>query len=51
MVEIPLENLMGGRKKGFPYIMQHFALERLIMVLMVMQERICFRVYNLYVTT
>jgi len=30
-VEIPLENLMGEEDKGFPYIMQHFALERLIM--------------------
>ncbi|MCF4100969.1 acyl-CoA dehydrogenase family protein [Gillisia sp. M10.2A] len=30
-VEIPLENLMGEEDKGFSYIMQHFALERLIM--------------------
>ncbi|AUC84979.1 acyl-CoA dehydrogenase [Polaribacter sp. ALD11] len=30
-VEIPLESLMGEEGKGFPYIMQHFALERLIM--------------------
>ena len=30
-VEIPQENLMGEEGKGFPYIMQHFALERLIM--------------------
>ena len=30
-VEIPEENLMGEEGKGFPYIMQHFALERLIM--------------------
>ena len=30
-VEIPLTNLMGEEGKGFPYIMQHFALERLIM--------------------
>jgi alkylation response protein AidB-like acyl-CoA dehydrogenase len=30
-VEIPLENLMGEEGKGFPYVMQHFALERLIM--------------------
>ena len=30
-VEIPAENLMGEEGKGFPYIMQHFALERLIM--------------------
>ncbi len=30
-VMIPKENLMGDENKGFPYIMQHFALERLIM--------------------
>ncbi|WP_300568047.1 acyl-CoA dehydrogenase family protein [Flavobacterium sp.] len=30
-VEVPLENLMGEEGKGFPYIMQHFAFERLIM--------------------
>jgi hypothetical protein len=30
-VEIPVENLMGEEGKGFSYIMQHFALERLIM--------------------
>lgn len=30
-VEIPTANLMGEEGKGFPYIMQHFALERLIM--------------------
>ncbi|AUC14258.1 acyl-CoA dehydrogenase [Tenacibaculum sp. SZ-18] len=30
-VIIPKENLMGEEGKGFPYIMQHFALERLIM--------------------
>ena len=30
-VVIPVENLMGEEGKGFPYIMQHFALERLIM--------------------
>ncbi len=30
-VVIPKENLMGEEGKGFPYIMQHFALERLIM--------------------
>lgn len=30
-VEIPAKNLMGEENKGFPYIMQHFALERLIM--------------------
>ncbi|TMM31952.1 acyl-CoA dehydrogenase [Polaribacter aestuariivivens] len=30
-VVIPAENLLGEEGKGFPYIMQHFALERLIM--------------------
>ena len=30
-VIIPEENLMGEEGKGFPYIMQHFALERLVM--------------------
>jgi alkylation response protein AidB-like acyl-CoA dehydrogenase len=30
-VAIPASNLMGEEGKGFPYIMQHFALERLIM--------------------
>jgi alkylation response protein AidB-like acyl-CoA dehydrogenase len=30
-VKIPAENLMGEEGQGFPYIMQHFALERLIM--------------------
>jgi len=30
-VEIPLENLMGDENEGFGYLMQHFALERLIM--------------------
>ena len=30
-VEIPATNIMGEEGKGFPYIMQHFALERLIM--------------------
>ena len=30
-VTIPTSNLMGDENKGFPYIMQHFALERLIM--------------------
>ena len=30
-VAIPVENLMGEEEKGFYYIMQHFALERLIM--------------------
>lgn len=32
-VEIPEANLMGEEGKGFPYIMQHFALERLIMAI------------------
>ncbi len=30
-VSIPISNLMGEENAGFPYIMQHFALERLIM--------------------
>ncbi|NNK72028.1 MAG: acyl-CoA dehydrogenase [Flavobacteriaceae bacterium] len=30
-VEVPVENLLGDEGKGFPYIMQHFALERLLM--------------------
>lgn len=30
-VEIPAANLMGEENKGFSYIMEHFALERLIM--------------------
>lgn len=30
-VKVPLENLMGEENKGFNYIMQHFASERLIM--------------------
>jgi acyl-CoA dehydrogenase len=30
-VEVPVKNLMGEEGKGFSYIMQHFALERLIM--------------------
>lgn len=30
-VEIPAENLMGQEGKGFAYLMQHLALERLIM--------------------
>ncbi|NNK59489.1 MAG: acyl-CoA dehydrogenase, partial [Flavobacteriaceae bacterium] len=30
-VKVPVENLMGEPGKGFPYIMQHFALERLLM--------------------
>ena len=32
-VEIPISNLMGVANKGFPYIMQHFASERLIMAI------------------
>ena len=32
-VEISANNLMGEEGKGFPYIMQHFALERLIMAI------------------
>lgn len=32
-VEIPAENLMGEQGKGFAYIMQHFAFERLIMAI------------------
>ena len=32
-VEVPVANLMGEQGKGFPYIMQHFALERLIMAI------------------
>jgi alkylation response protein AidB-like acyl-CoA dehydrogenase len=30
-VEIPVQNLLGEENAGFSYIMQHFALERLIM--------------------
>lgn len=30
-VTIPVENLLGEEGKGFPYIMQHFAIERLVM--------------------
>ncbi len=30
-VKIPAENLLGEENKGFPYLMQHLALERLIM--------------------
>lgn len=30
-VEIPASNLMGEENLGFPYIMQHFSLERLVM--------------------
>ncbi len=32
-VEVPAENLMGEENQGFPYIMQHFALERLVMAI------------------
>ena len=32
-VEISQDHLMGEEGKGFPYIMQHFALERLIMAI------------------
>ena len=32
-VEIPAKNLMGEADNGFPYIMQHFAFERLIMAI------------------
>lgn len=32
-VEISADNLMGEQGKGFPYIMQHFAFERLIMAI------------------
>lgn len=32
-VVIPKEQLMGEEGKGFPYIMQHFALERLVMAI------------------
>ena len=55
-VRIPVENLLGEEGKGFPYIMQHFASERLIMgvnaharaefaldyVVKYMQERVAF---------
>jgi alkylation response protein AidB-like acyl-CoA dehydrogenase len=30
-VKIPATNLMGEENQGFPYIMQHFSLERLVM--------------------
>ncbi|WGK65052.1 acyl-CoA dehydrogenase family protein [Croceiramulus getboli] len=30
-VKVPVENRLGEENEGFPYIMQHFALERLIM--------------------
>ncbi len=32
-VTIPAENLMGEEGKGFSYVMQHFALERLVMAI------------------
>ncbi|NNF76116.1 MAG: acyl-CoA dehydrogenase [Flavobacteriaceae bacterium] len=32
-VTVPAENLLGEESKGFPYIMQHFALERLLMAI------------------
>jgi alkylation response protein AidB-like acyl-CoA dehydrogenase len=32
-VTIPASNLMGEENMGFPYIMQHFALERLVMAI------------------
>ncbi len=32
-VVIPADNLMGKEGQGFPYIMQHFALERLVMAI------------------
>ena len=32
-VEISADNLMGEEGQGFPYIMQHFALERLVMAI------------------
>jgi alkylation response protein AidB-like acyl-CoA dehydrogenase len=32
-VTIPADNLMGEANNGFPYIMQHFAFERLIMAI------------------
>lgn len=32
-VVVPASNLMGEEGKGFPYIMQHFALERLVMAI------------------
>jgi len=32
-VVIPADNLMGEEGQGFPYIMQHFALERLVMAI------------------
>jgi len=55
-VEIPAANLMGEEDMGFPYIMQHFAFERLIMgvnaharsewaleyTIQYMKDRVCF---------
>ncbi|MEZ4875048.1 MAG: acyl-CoA dehydrogenase family protein [Flavobacteriaceae bacterium] len=32
-VKVPVENLMGEENQGFGYIMQHFALERLVMAI------------------
>jgi len=32
-VKVPVENLLGGENQGFYYIMQHFALERLILAI------------------
>lgn len=32
-VKVPVENLMGAENKGFYYIMQHFALERLMLAI------------------
>ena len=32
-VKIPAENLMGEEKKGFSYLMQHLALERIVMAI------------------
>ncbi len=32
-VTLPAENLMGEENKGFPYIMQHFSIERMIMAI------------------
>jgi len=32
-VVVPSQNLMGEENMGFPYIMQHFALERLVMAI------------------
>ena len=32
-VKVPVENLMGGENQGFYYIMQHFALERMMLAI------------------